>query len=84
MASKIDESTQPWALIQFLSESRVGLMAGSKGDKLGDWMPGACAADLVDAALAGLGLSAGMPAMPDTLDQPILQPGAAMAASMAA
>ena len=84
VASKIDESTQPWALIQFLSESRVGLMAGSKGDKLGDWMPGACAADLVDAALAGLGLSAGMPAMPDTLDQPILQPGAAMAASMAA
>ena len=84
VASKIDESTQPWALIQFLSESRIGLMAGSKGDKLGDWMPGACAAELVDAALAGLGLSAGMSAMSDTADQPIMQSGAALATSMAA
>ncbi len=84
VASKMDESTQPWALIQFLSESRIGLMAGSKGDKLGDWMPGACAAELVDAALAGLGLSAGMSAMTDTADQPIMQPEAAMASSMTA
>jgi flagellar biosynthesis GTPase FlhF len=84
VASKIDESTQPWALIQFLSESRIGLMAVSKGDKLGDWMPGACAAELVDAALAGLGLSAGMSAMSDTADQPIMQSGAALATSMAA
>ena len=84
VASKMDESTQPWALIQFLSESRIGLMAGSKGDKLGDWMPGACAAELVDAALAGLGLSAGTSVLADTTDQPIMQPGAAMASSMTA
>jgi len=84
VASKMDESTQPWALIQFLSESRIGLMAGSKGDKLGDWMPGACAAELVDAALAGLGLSAGTSVLADTADQPIMQPGAAMASSMTA
>ena len=83
MVSKIDESTQPWALIQFLSESRVGLMAGSKGDKLGDWMPGACTADLVDAALAGLGLSPVMPVMSGTGEQPIVHSGAAMS-SMAA
>ena len=84
VASKIDESTQPWALIQFLSESRVGLMAGSKGDKLGDWVPGACAVELVDAALASLGLTAATSVLPDTLDQPIMQPGAAVASSMAA
>jgi flagellar biosynthesis GTPase FlhF len=84
VVSKIDESTQPWALIQFLSESRVGLMAGSKGDKLGDWVPGACAADVVDAALAGLGLSTGMSAMSDALDQPLMQPGTAVVSSMAA
>jgi hypothetical protein len=67
-----------------LSESRIGLMAGSKGDKLGDWMPGACAAELVDAALAGLGLGAGTSVLADTADQPIMQPGAAMASSMTA
>jgi flagellar biosynthesis protein FlhF len=83
IVSKIDESTQPWALIQFLSESRVGLMAGSKGEKLGDWMPGACAADLVDAALAGLGLTAPMATMAQTGEPHIVQPGAVMS-SMAA
>ena len=83
IVSKIDESTQPWALIQFLSESRVGLMAGSKGEKLGDWMPGACAADLVDAALAGLGLNAPMATMAQTGEPHIVQPGAVMS-SMAA
>ena len=73
VVSKLDESTQPWALIQFLSESRVGLMAGSKGDKLGDWVPGACATELVEAALAGLGLNGTMPAMSDDLDQSVMQ-----------
>jgi flagellar biosynthesis GTPase FlhF len=83
LVSKIDESTQPWALIQFLSESRVGLMAGSKGDKMGDWTPGTCATELVDAALAGLGLSAMTTTMSDMVEQQIVHTGAAMS-SMAA
>jgi flagellar biosynthesis protein FlhF len=83
IVSKIDESTQPWALIQFLSESRVGVMAGSKGDKLGDWMSGACAVELVEAALTGLGLHAAMPALSDAGEQPLVHTGAAMS-SMAA
>jgi flagellar biosynthesis GTPase FlhF len=77
IVSKIDESTQPWALIQFLSESRVGVMAGSKGDKLGDWMPGACAAELVEAALSGLSLNASITALSESGEQQMVQPGAA-------
>jgi hypothetical protein len=83
LVSKIDESTQPWALIQFLSESRVGLMAGSKGDKLGDWMPGACAAELVEAALSGLGLNPVMSALSESGEQHSVHTGAVMP-SMAA
>ena len=77
IVSKIDESTQPWALIQFLSESRVGVMAGSKGDKLGDWMPGACAAELVEAALSGLSLNASITALSESGEQQMVQSGTA-------
>jgi flagellar biosynthesis GTPase FlhF len=83
VVSKIDESAQPWALIQFLSESRVGLMAGSKGDKLGDWMPGACATELVDAALAGLGLNTGLSAMTDIPEQLVMPSGTLMSSMVA-
>ena len=78
LVSKIDESTQPWALIQFLSESRVGLMAGSKGDKMGDWTAGPCAAELVEAALAGLGLSTPVSTQSDMVEQQIVHTGAVM------
>jgi len=83
LVSKIDESTQPWALLQFLSESRVGLSAGSKGDKLGDWLPGACAAELVEAALSGLGLNTAMPVLSEAGEQQVVHTGAVMS-SMAA
>jgi flagellar biosynthesis GTPase FlhF len=71
MVSKLDESTQPWALIQFLSESPVGLVACSKGDKMGDWMSAGGGAELVEAALSGLGVALTSPVGVEGLDQAV-------------
>ena len=68
MVSKLDESTQPWPLIQFLTESPVGWVACSKGDKMGDWMPVGGSSELVDAALSGLGVVLTPGAFVDGLD----------------
>lgn len=76
MVSKLDESTQPWALIQFLSEFPVSLVACSKGDKMGDWMSAGGGAELVEAALSGLGMVSMSPVGVDGLDQ-VVRPGAA-------
>jgi flagellar biosynthesis GTPase FlhF len=76
MVSKLDESTQPWALIQFLSESPVSLVACSKSDKMGDWMSAGGGAELVEAALSGLGMVSMSPVGVDGLDQ-VVRSGAA-------
>jgi flagellar biosynthesis protein FlhF len=76
MVSKLDESTQPWALIQFLSESPVNLVACSKSDKMGDWMSAGGGAELVEAALSGLGMVSMSPVGVDGLDQ-VVRSGAA-------
>jgi flagellar biosynthesis protein FlhF len=37
MVSKLDEATQPWSLIQVLTEGHVGVSHVSRGDRMGDW-----------------------------------------------
>ncbi|MBU6368427.1 MAG: hypothetical protein KGQ65_02185 [Burkholderiales bacterium] len=37
MVSKLDEATQPWSLIQVLTEGHVGVSHVSRGDRTGDW-----------------------------------------------
>lgn len=77
MVSKVDESTQPWALIQFLSESPVGLTACSKGEKMGDWLSAGGGVELVEAALAGLGMVPTSSAALEGMD-PMVRAGAAL------
>ena len=55
--SKLDEATQPWALLQFLTEGRIGVSAISRGDRLGDWQRQFEAQELVDLAVANLHVS---------------------------
>jgi flagellar biosynthesis protein FlhF len=55
--SKLDEASQPWALLQFLTEGHVGVSAISRGDRLSDWQRQFDAQELVDLAVANLHVS---------------------------
>ena len=57
MISKLDESSQPWPLIQCLTEGNVNVSVASKGERLGDWIRQVKAEDLVNLALSNLSLS---------------------------
>jgi len=56
MLSKLDEATQPWALLQFLSDKAVPVSVASRGDGLADLMQDVVLADLVQRALDHLPL----------------------------
>ena len=57
MISKLDESSQPWPLIQCLTEGHVTVSVASKGERLGDWIRHVKSEDLVNLALSNLSLS---------------------------
>ena len=57
MISKLDESSQPWPLIQCLTEGHVNVSVASKGERLGDWLRSVKSEDLVNLALSNLSLS---------------------------
>jgi flagellar biosynthesis GTPase FlhF len=59
MISKMDESTQPWSLIQVLTEGHVGVSAASRGERLGEWSRQLQMDELVNLALNNLSLGAG-------------------------
>lgn len=58
MLSRMDESTQPWALIQHLCEHPVALSAASHSPMTGEAAKVLSASELVALALNGLGLEA--------------------------
>ena len=78
MLSKLDESTQPWAMIQFLTEGRVGISAVSRGDRMGDWQRQVQPQDLVDIALSHL-LPSAAPMVPGDLQQAMARASARIA-----
>jgi flagellar biosynthesis protein FlhF len=78
MLSKLDESTQPWAMIQFLTEGRVGISAASRGDRMGDWQRQVQPQDLVDIALSHL-LPSAAPMVPGDLQQAMARASARIA-----
>jgi len=57
MISKLDESSQPWPLIQCLTEGNVTVSVASRGERLGDWLRQVKPEDLVNLALSNLSLS---------------------------
>ncbi len=57
MISKLDESSQPWPLIQCLTEGNVSVSVASRGERLGDWLRQVKPEDLVNLALSNLSLS---------------------------
>lgn len=56
MISKLDEASQPWALIQVLTEGHVGVSAASRGERISEWSVQMQAEELVTVALANLSL----------------------------
>ena len=56
MISKLDESTQPWALLQFLTDTSVAVSVASKGDRTADLVPEVNLSDVVQCALDHLPL----------------------------
>jgi flagellar biosynthesis GTPase FlhF len=54
MVSKLDEATQPWSLIQVLTEGHVGVSNVSRGDRMGDWSRQLQVEELVGLALTQL------------------------------
>ena len=56
MISKLDEASQPWALIQVLTEGHVGVSGASRGERIGEWSVQMQAEELVTVALANLSL----------------------------
>ncbi len=56
MASRMDEATQPWALLQVLCEKPVPLSAASHSPSAADGCQVLTAAELVSLAIRGLGL----------------------------
>ena len=56
MLSKLDEATQPWALLQFLSDKTVPVSVASRGDGLADLVQDVVMADVVKCALDNLPL----------------------------
>jgi flagellar biosynthesis GTPase FlhF len=59
MISKMDEATQPWSLIQVLTEGHVGVSGASRGERLGEWSRQLQVEELVNLALSNLSLGAG-------------------------
>jgi flagellar biosynthesis GTPase FlhF len=59
MISKMDEATQPWSLIQVLTEGHVGVSVASRGERLGEWTRQLQVEELVNVALSNLTLGAG-------------------------
>ncbi len=57
MVSKMDESTQPWALLQFLIEQPTGVSMISRGERLSDWSSQVNPQEWVEQALSLLNLS---------------------------
>jgi flagellar biosynthesis protein FlhF len=57
MLSKLDESTQPWALLQFLTDKSLSVSVASHGDRLADLVQNVSLAGLVQCALDNLPLS---------------------------
>lgn len=56
MISKLDEASQPWALIQVLTEGHVGVSGASRGERIAEWSVQMQAEELVTVALANLSL----------------------------
>ena len=54
MVSKLDEASQPWSLIQVLTEGHVGVSNVSRGDRMGDWSRQLQVEELVGLALTQL------------------------------
>ena len=54
MLSKLDESNQPWALLQFLTEKSLPVSVASQGDRTSDLVEVVAMADLVKRALDNL------------------------------
>ena len=65
MISKMDEATQPWSLIQVLTEGHVGVSGASRGERMGDWSRQLQVEELVNVALSNLSLGAGEAAHED-------------------
>jgi flagellar biosynthesis GTPase FlhF len=65
MISKLDEATQPWSLIQVLTEGHVGVSGVSRGERFGEWSQQMQVDELVTVALSNLSLSAAEPAHED-------------------
>ena len=57
MVSKLDEATQPWSLIQVLTEGHVGVSSISRGERVADWGRQLQADELVNLALNQLSLN---------------------------
>ena len=57
MVSKLDEATQPWSLIQVLTEGQVGVSHVSRGDRMGDWSRQIQIDELVGLALSQLSVT---------------------------
>jgi flagellar biosynthesis protein FlhF len=56
MLSKLDESTQPWALLQFLTDKSVNVSVASHGDRTADLVQDVSLTGLVQCALDNLPL----------------------------
>ena len=56
MLSKLDESNQPWALLQFLTDKTVNVSVASRGDRTADLVQDVSLAGLVQCALDNLPL----------------------------
>ena len=54
MLSKLDESNQPWALLQFLTEKSLPVSVASQGERTSDLLEVVAMADLVKRALDNL------------------------------
>jgi flagellar biosynthesis GTPase FlhF len=65
MISKMDEATQPWSLIQVLTEGHVGVSTISRGERLGEWSRQLQVEELVNVALSNLSLTNVEPAHED-------------------
>ena len=57
MVSKLDEATQPWSLIQVLTEGHVGVSSFSRGERIADWGRQLQIEELVGLALNQLALN---------------------------
>jgi flagellar biosynthesis protein FlhF len=56
MLSKLDESSQPWALLQFLTEKSLGVSVASRGERTADLVKDLAMHELVQCALDNLPL----------------------------